>query len=126
MRRNTTGAAASLVVLTLSLLTACSSAGSSAENDKAARFAAKVNEAGVGPEMTPRIAKSLYGNDGGAICAALKDNPAGLLLGWGRGTLTATPEEHADDLIAYDRYVVKVYCPEQLDTFEDLADRLNR
>lgn len=126
MRGNATGAAASLIALTLAFLTACSSTSSSAENDKAARFTAKVNEAGVGPAMTPRIAKSLYGNDGGAICAALKNNPAGLLLGWGRVTLTATPEEHADDLIAYDRLVVQVYCPEHLDTFEDLTDRINR
>lgn len=124
MRRITTGATASL--LALALLTACAASDSAVEEDKAVLFTAEVRQAGLSPHMTPRIATSLYGDDGGALCASLKGNPAALLLGWGRATLTATPEEHAEDLTAYDHHVVEVYCPERLDTFEDLTGRLNR
>ncbi|MER8232382.1 hypothetical protein [Streptomyces sp. NPDC094049] len=123
MRRLAAVTALPLAVLVL--LTGCAS-DSRAKEVKAALFTEKARAAGVASGMTPAVAESLYGDDGGALCAALDGNPAGLLLGWGRATLTATPEEHADDLIAYDRLVVDVYCPDRLGAFGDLVGRVNR
>ncbi|MGW4379177.1 hypothetical protein [Kitasatospora sp. NPDC004531] len=122
MRRTTTAILSLLAAL--AVLTGCGA--SHTKSERADRFTAAVRDSGLAPEMTPKIAASLYGEDGGAICAALRDNPAGILLSWGRTTLTHTPGDHADDLIAYDRHVVEVYCPDKLDVFNDLSGRINR
>ncbi|MFJ8253459.1 hypothetical protein [Streptomyces sp. NPDC094466] len=122
MRHNRIAAAACLLPLALA---ACSTPNTRSEDLKAARFTAAVRADARAPHMTIDTARSLYGNDGGTLCAALADNPAGLLLGWGRATVTATPQKKTAELVEYDRDVVKVYCPQHLADFNNLMNRLN-
>ncbi|MFJ7524229.1 hypothetical protein ACIQ1S_04825 [Streptomyces griseus] len=122
MRPSRIAAATCLLALSLA---ACSTSHTRSEDLKAARFTTAVRGDVRAPHMTIETARSLYGNDGGTLCAALADNPAGLLLSWGRATVTATPKKKTAELVEYDRDVVKVYCPQHLTKFNDLMSRLN-
>ncbi|WP_181311606.1 hypothetical protein [Nocardioides campestrisoli] len=113
-----------LLAVTLCSLAAC---GNSDDSDIAQQRAEQLVQAtqdnGSAPGLTTRTARSLYGEDADAVCGDLEDRPLGL-AGWARVT-RAVPEEHVEDLVAYDRTVVDVYCPDLMDDFDDLLDSLH-
>jgi hypothetical protein len=89
------------------------------------RLVAEARLAGLAPEVSMEVARSVYGSDGGPVCEALRGDAPGALFAWGRTQVTAMPAEQVTDLVEYDRLVVKVYCPGLLDEFDELMNRLN-
>lgn len=87
------------------------------------RLEEEAHATGIAPELDEDIALSLYGDDAEVVCGPLEGDPNALV--WSRMRLEGMPEEVTDDLVAYDRLVVEVYCPDRLDTYDDLLDRLN-
>lgn len=107
------------------VLAGCADTDDAVADRKADEFTQAVRDNGSAPEMTADRAKDMYGDDGGVVCGALENNDAGVLLAWGRGALTHTPDEKADDVREYDRQVVRTYCPEEMGEYTDLLDRLH-
>ena len=93
---------------------------------KADAFTQAVLETELAPAMTAEVARSLYADDGGTVCALLDDDPQSpSLVAWARTNVRGQPEEQAQDVIEYDRIVVETYCPENLERFETLISDLN-
>ena len=113
-----------LLVAVVGLAAGCGSTNEDTE-DAPSTSATSSPISGVAPEMTTKLAKSLYGDDGGAVCAALDDQPDDVALPWAWTRVTAMPDEQVEDLVEYDRVVVDVYCPEEKDTFNALLEDLN-
>lgn len=114
-----------LLVAVVGLAAGCGSTNEDTEDALASDFTRAAVDSGVAPEMTTKLAKSLYGDDGGAVCAALDDQPDDVALPWAWTRVTAMPDEQVEDLVEYDRVVVDVYCPEEKDTFNALLEDLN-
>lgn len=114
-----------LLVAVVSLAAGCGSTNEDKEDTLASDFTRAAVDSGVAPEMTTDLAKSLYGDDGGAVCAALDDQPDDVALPWAWTRTHRTPSEHLEELIDYDRVVVEVYCPDEQDTFNALLDDLH-
>ncbi|WP_101523641.1 hypothetical protein [Nocardioides houyundeii] len=91
--------------------------------ERAERLVELTRSNGTAPELTVEVARNLYGEHAYAVCASLAGSPLDLAV-WARVT-RAVPEELVQDLVAYDRSVVEVYCPDRLDDYEDLLDTLN-
>jgi hypothetical protein len=112
---------AALVALAL-VLGACSQDVSPQEAEKAARL----DEAGRGISVPPEVAASLYGTDGGAVCAEAAD-PAALGAEAAAGVshrFTLRRTEADGERIAYLRAVVETYCPDEAAAFEDYVRSL--
>ncbi|WP_262848186.1 hypothetical protein [Mumia quercus] len=116
---------AALLVAVVGLSAACGSSDSDSAEALASDFTRAAVDSGVAPEMTTELAKSLYGDDGGSVCAALDEQPDDVALPWAWTRVTAMPDEHVQDLVDYDRVVVDVYCPDEKETLDALLDDLN-
>lgn len=123
MRRRTAILAAAVGVAS-ALLAGCASTDETAADQNAQALVAATQAAGIAPELTPEIAESLYEDDAPGICGPLEDNELGLVR-FARIPLWGMPEEKTQDLVEYDRLVVETYCPDQLDRFNEVLDRLN-
>jgi hypothetical protein len=123
MRRMTIVA---LLALLCMGVTACAAEDNDEANVKADALVLAARSDGLAPELTNEIARTLYGDDGGQVCGALKRDWQPTLIGQGHmRKLTSQPDEHADELLAYDQLVVEIYCPDQLPRFEEVLDQLN-
>ena len=95
----------------------------SAEQSKAAELQAKLAPLDIDIETETLI--SLYGDDGGKVCA-IADDPGALeregLLAHPRFALRRL--HVTDDAVAYARAVISVYCPEELGNVEDYIEGL--
>ena len=114
-----------LLVAVVGLAAGCGSTNEDSADALASDFAQAAVDSGVAPEMTPELAESLYGDDGGSGCAALDEQPDDVALPWAWTRVTAMPDEHVQDLVEYDRVVVEVYCPDDERTFDALLEDLN-
>lgn len=107
-------------------LGACGSEeGTSAEQAKATELQAKLAAAGIDDELETSTLVSLYGTDGGKVCAIAED-PAAMeregLVAHPRFALRKT--EVDPDAVAYAKAVIEVYCPDQLANVEDYIEGL--
>ena len=113
-----------LLVAGLTLLVAgCGSQDvSSGEEEKAAQLEAALAPLGV--DMPVGIAASLYGTDGGHLCAAAESDGQldHVALVGHRFALRKTRVSPQD--IAYGRAVIEVYCPDELASYESFVDGL--
>ena len=114
-----------LLVAVVGLAAGCGSTNEDTADALAGDFTQAAVDSGVAPEMTTGLAKSLYGDDGGAVCAALDDQPDDVALPWAWTRTHRMPSEHVKELVDYDRVVVDVYCPDKEGTFNALLDDLN-
>ncbi|MGN6693356.1 MAG: hypothetical protein ACTHN0_04195 [Aquihabitans sp.] len=120
-------AAALLVVwLAIAALAGCGSdEGTKAERAKAEQLQAELDAAGVDDGIDVDTAVSLYGDDGGKVCAIAED-PAAMeregLLAHPRFALRKT--EVDPDAVAYTKAVIEVYCPAQLGNVEEYIEGL--
>ena len=118
-------ARAAAVACALVLVAGCSSTSAkeqATEKADAQKLVSAAHSAGVAPDLTVEVAESLYGTSASQICDVLKDgvssaesmllsgNPSGR-----REKLVTT------DAVAYERLVVKTYCPDELSTYDDLV-----
>lgn len=94
---------------------------------RARELVAATRDAGVAPGMTVAVAQSLYGTDAPTACDVLgedglSDSAALALVGnlalGRRKTIT-------DEAVTYGRLVVQTYCPDELDTFEEVVRRVD-
>jgi hypothetical protein len=123
MRR--TSIVAILAALTVGL-TACGAADDSdPANAKADALVRAASAEDLAPNLTNEVARTLYGNDGGRVCGALKRDEQPTLVGMGRTRILSQPDEHVDDLVAFDRLVVEIYCPDQIGRFDEVLDELH-
>lgn len=112
------------------VLTALASAGCASTDDDTASslgtsFADEAASSGLAPNMTPSLAADLYGDDGGALCAVVARDSWPQTLGWARTTVFKSPDEHVSDLVDYDRLVIRTYCPDEENAFDELLDALS-
>lgn len=124
MRRWTAAALAALLAVTI--LGACGSEeGTKAEREKAEELQAKVAPLGDDAQIDIDTAVSLYGDDGGKVCAIAEDPGAMAregLLAHPRFALRKT--EVDPDAVAYTLAVMDVYCPDQLGNVRDYIEGL--
>lgn len=107
-------------------LTGCGEADDSVSaNAKADALVVAARASDLAPHLTNEVARTLYGDDGGRVCATLKRDQQPTLIGLGRMRILSQPDEHVDDLVAYDRLVVGIYCPDKLGRFEKVLDELH-
>lgn len=113
-------------VLVALLLTGCSSTGSHEERAKAEKLVKATESAGVAPGLTVDTAEALYGDSAAPVCDALDGgvgNVEQLLL---TGNVTGRRDKViTEDAVTYGRLVVQVYCPDELDTYDDLVDDID-
>jgi hypothetical protein len=99
--------------------------GTKTERAKAQQLQAKVEAAGIEDGIDVDTAVSLYGNDGGKVCAIAAD-PAAMaregLLAHPRFALRKTQVD--PDAVAYTKAVIQVYCPAQLGNVEAYIEGL--
>jgi hypothetical protein len=107
------------------LVAGCSSTGAeekATEQANAKTLVSAAHAAGVAPGLTVEVAESLYGTSAPQICDVLKDGVSSaesLLLS---GNPSGRREKLVTtDAVAYERLVVKTYCPDELSTYEDLV-----
>ncbi len=123
MRRLTI--AATLAVLALGV-SACGAADDSdPANAKADALVRAAKADDLAPNLTNEVARTLYGDDGGRVCGTLEHDEQPTLVGIGRARILGQPDEHVDDLVAFDRLVVETYCPQQLQRFDEVLDQLH-
>ena len=114
---------AGLAVLAIGVA-GCGADDSDSANAKADALVKAASAENLAPNLTNEVARTLYGDDGGRVCGTLTRDSQPTVLGLGRTRIQSQPEEHVDDLVAYDRLVVKTYCPDELGQFNDLLERL--
>lgn len=105
--------------------TGCGATDSDPANAKADALVSAASADDLAPNLTNEVARTLYGNDGGRVCGALERDEQPTLLGMGRTRMLSQPDEHVDDLVAFDRLVVKIYCPDQLGRFDEVLEDLH-
>ncbi|HWJ96754.1 MAG TPA: hypothetical protein VNQ33_01260 [Acidimicrobiales bacterium] len=97
--------------------------GTRAERAKAEQLQSKLDEHGLDIDIDTAV--SLYGDDGGKVCAVAKD-PAAMeregLLAHPRFALRRL--HVTKDAAAYTEAVITVYCPDQLGNVRDYIDGL--
>lgn len=105
-------------------LVGCGQEVSGAEADKAAELSAAVAPLGV--DVDPDVAASLYGTDGGAVCAEAgrPDVVAAEAAAAVSHRFTLRRTEADADTVAYLRAVVATYCPDELAPYERYVDGL--
>ncbi len=116
---------AAAVVARAAGASACGADDSRPANEKADALVTAARADDLAPNLTNEIARTLYGDDGGQVCGTLEHDKQPTLVGLGRTRALAQPDEHADRLVAYDRLVVEIYCPEQLERFDEVLDDLH-
>ena len=85
-----------------------------------------MHAAGLAPHLTTDLAEALYGKDAPTVCKVFEDGLTTAerndLLGnpSGRRTKTITT-----DSVAYGRIVVTTYCPNELATYDEVANNLD-
>ena len=93
------------------------------EADRAAELRAATEPLGLA--VTAETAATLYGTDGGEVCTAAEDpdalHPAGVLVSH-RFPLRKVEVDR--EIAAYSRAVISVYCPENLDRFDEFLEDL--
>lgn len=104
----------------------CSTTHDETEKSNAQKLVKATRSAGVAPDLTVSAAEALYGTSAPQICdvleggigsaesLVLKGNPAG------RREKLIT-----NDAVTYERLVVKTYCPDEIDSFNDLVDGID-
>jgi len=107
----------------LVLLSGCSSSeAGSTEKANAESLVSAAHAAGVAPDLTVGVAESLYGTSAPQICDVLEDglgSAEALLLS---GNPSGRREKLiTDDAVTYGGLVVKTYCPDELDEYDDLV-----
>ena len=123
-----TGIAIVLAVLVVvGLFTLKAGATTQAAQDKAAQLTTELEGAGV-PAPTSEVLVRLLGDDGGAVC---QDPNSGLakaaLLGAlvnGSGGPGSRPIIAESRLLQGQLRIVSVYCPDELDDFQEFVDSL--
>lgn len=114
---------ATFVALAL-LLSACGTSHSSLTGQRAQQLVKNLEAADAVPDISVETAESLYGEDAAAVCGPLEDDRVNLAT-WARIPLRGMPSEKTDDLIQYDRIVVRTYCPDQEHRLDDLLSELH-
>jgi hypothetical protein len=108
-----------LAVAAATFLGGCKSSTTDAEAAKAEELQAAI--APLGTKIETDVAASLYGTDGGAVCAEADD--PGAVATEAASTVshrfTLKKTEADVDSIAYIRAVIKTYCPDQLADYDD-------
>lgn len=104
----------------------CSSEpGTKAERKKAEELQAKLAPLGIDADVDVATAVSLYGDDGGKVCAIAEDPGAMAREGLLAHPRFALRKTHVDtDAVAYTKAVIEVYCPDQLTNVEDYIEGL--
>jgi len=114
-------------VLALALLAALAIGGCGADTSplakhRAEELVAATEAAGVAQNLTVENAEALYGRSADSVCEVfngsddelnLPGNPAGNHY-----------RVFTEEAVEYTRLVVKTYCPDRLDNFEDAVDEL--
>lgn len=77
----------------------------------------------IAPDLSVDAVRSVYGDDAPQVCGVLEDDPVNITT-WARAWRGA-PDEHVDDLVAYDRLVVDIYCPDQAERLDEVLDDLH-
>lgn len=116
---------AAAVVALAAGASACGADDSRPANEKADALVTAARADDLAPNLTNDIARVLYGDDGGAVCRTLTDDQQPTVAGLGRLRVLGQPDEHADRLAAFDRLVVEIYCPGELERFDELLDDLH-
>ena len=119
------GAAAALLLLSA----ACSStsdADQATEQARAEQLVDAARAAGVAPRLTVDTARALYGTDAPAVCDAFD----GGLSTAERNLIFGNPAQGrsktiTDDAVIFGRLVVKTYCPDNLDHYDDAVADLD-
>jgi len=100
---------------------------SQAALDKAAQLSAELAAAGIRVPDTGQIV-SVLGDDGGAVCADPGNSLAkGILYGQltnGAAGPGQRPVIADDNVVRGQLLIIKVYCPEHLEKFQEIADQL--
>lgn len=113
--------------LVLALGVALSGCGHTSDSElarqRADELVAKTQANGSAPGLTAETARNLYGEDAHSVCAPLRHDPIEVVT-WARVT-RHVPREQVRDLVAYDRAVVEVYCPDELQRYDELLDDLH-
>jgi hypothetical protein len=93
-------------------------------NERADQLTAALEEAGVAAPSSAQIVNVL-GHDGGAICAdpnsALKRGLLGTEIANGAAGPGQRPVITDDMVVRGEALVISIYCPDQLDEFEDFV-----
>lgn len=100
---------------------ACSNVDQSVANQRAQQLVAQVGD--LSPELDVETAESVYGDSAPTVCGLLTDSPVNIVT-WAR-TYRGMPADETSQLVEVDRVVVQVYCPDELDRFNELLDSLN-
>ena len=122
LRARTRAALGALAVA--ALLAGCGHDESREDTAKADQLEQAVAPLGI--DVDPDVYVSLYGSDGGAVCAeagdpgALASEAASVVSH--RFTLRRT--EADADTVAYVRAVISTYCPDELGSFDDYVEGL--
>jgi hypothetical protein len=115
---------ASVGLVVVLALAGCGQDVTDAEAAKAKDLQAAVRPIGI--DISEGVAASLYGTDGGAVCEDAAD--PGTLSSEAASVVShrfALRKTKADrDDVKYLRAVIKTYCPDQLDSFNDYVDGL--
>jgi hypothetical protein len=121
--QNTIPAAAFALALA-AFAAGCGQSIGSSEQAMAEELQAKLEPLGV--SVTTGTLVSLYGDDGGHLCAAADDDDdlANVSLAGHRFALRKTKVSTRD--VAYARAVIEVYCPDELASFDDYANGLDQ
>ena len=118
-------AGALTVALALGATGCGSEEGTKAERQKAEQLQAAVKPLGSDADIDIDTAVSLYGDDGGKVCA-LAEDPGAMeregLLAHPRFALRKTNVD--PDAVAYTKAVIEVYCPDQLANVEEYIEGL--
>jgi hypothetical protein len=102
----------------------CGQSVSSTEQAMAEELQAKLEPLGI--DVPTGTLVSLYGDDGGNLCAAAGDDDdlANVSLAGHRFALRKTKVSTRD--VAYARAVIEAYCPDELRSFDDYAAGLDQ
>ncbi len=89
---------------------------------KAEQLVSALHAKGLSPQVSVDDAESLYGTGAPLLCDRLT-SPMRLPLDQSLGgpSWANAPEERVAETVEYSRVVVSVYCPDELDRFEDVV-----
>jgi len=112
-------------------LSACTAAGtaSDSDGDQARALAAELNdnltEAGL-PALDTETATALYGTDGGVSCENAGELQHQLSLSqFGNNSTNLRRVVLDPSVVVYDLAVIQTYCPDKLEDFQDVIDKLD-
>jgi hypothetical protein len=115
------------VLVVVGLFTLKAGATTQAAQDKAAQLTTELESAGV-PAPASEVLVRLLGDDGGAVCedpnSALARATLLSQMTTGTGGVGQRPIIAAGRVVQGELLILKVYCPDELDDFQEFVDDL--